>query len=106
MRCFLKRSRALTILSLRSTRIKSRRFSRQWSAGLRQSPPDVRAIERVLQPNFLGSSLRPAESRVVRPGPAIEVRRNSFKAQGCARARSISTRHALRPERLLEDCYG
>jgi len=29
--------------------------------------------------DFLGSSLRPAESRVVRPGSSIEVRRNTFK---------------------------
>ena len=51
----------------------------QWSSGLLQSPQDVGAIERVLLPNFLGSSPRPAESRVVRAGPAIEVRHNTFR---------------------------
>ncbi len=53
----------------------------QWSSDLLQSSQDVRAIERVLLPNFSGSSLRPAESRVVRPGPTIEVRRNTFQRE-------------------------
>jgi tetratricopeptide (TPR) repeat protein len=53
----------------------------QWSSGLLQSPQDVRALEKVLPPNFSGSSPRPAESRVVRPGPAIEVRHNTFKRE-------------------------
>ena len=53
----------------------------QWSSGLLQSPQDVTAIERVLLPNFSGSSLRPVESRVVRPGPAIEVRHNTFQRE-------------------------
>ena len=51
----------------------------QWSSGLLQSPQDVKAIEDVLLPNFGGSSPRPADSRVVRPGPEIEVRVNTFK---------------------------
>jgi tetratricopeptide (TPR) repeat protein len=53
----------------------------QWSSGLLQSPQDVAAVEKVLLPNFSGSSLRPAESRVVRPGAAIEVRHNTFQAE-------------------------
>jgi len=53
----------------------------QWSSGLLQSPQDVRAIENVLLPNFSGCSPRPVESRVVRPGPTIEVRRNTFKPE-------------------------
>ncbi|HKC01199.1 MAG TPA: FG-GAP-like repeat-containing protein [Terriglobales bacterium] len=50
----------------------------QWSSGLLRSPQDLSAVERVLLPNFAGSSPRPIESRVVRPGPAIEVRHNTF----------------------------
>ena len=53
----------------------------QWSSGLLQSPQDVSAVEKVLLPNFSGSSPQPAESRVVRPGPAIEVRHNTFKRE-------------------------
>ncbi len=50
----------------------------QWSSALLESPQDLSAVERVLSPNFSGSSPRPVDSRIVRPGPAIEVRRNSF----------------------------
>src|ERR1700678_1429377 len=50
----------------------------QWSSGLLQSPQDVSAIEKVLVPTFSGSSPLPAESRVVRSGPTIEVRHNQF----------------------------
>jgi tetratricopeptide (TPR) repeat protein/peroxiredoxin len=53
----------------------------QWSAGLLQSPQDVSAVEKALSPNFSGSSLRPADSRVVRPGLTIEVCRNAFKPE-------------------------
>jgi tetratricopeptide (TPR) repeat protein/peroxiredoxin len=53
----------------------------QWSSDLLQSPQDVSAVEKVLLPNFSGSSPQPAESRVVRPGPAIEVRHNTFKRE-------------------------
>jgi len=51
----------------------------QWSSGLLQSPQDVRAVEKALALTFSGSSLRPVESRVVRPGPAISARHNTFK---------------------------
>ncbi|HSZ60495.1 MAG TPA: FG-GAP-like repeat-containing protein [Terriglobales bacterium] len=50
----------------------------QWSAGLLGSSQDSGRIERVLLSTFSGASLRPIETRVVRPGPAIEVRRNIF----------------------------
>jgi tetratricopeptide (TPR) repeat protein len=53
----------------------------QWSSGLLHSPPDVSAVEKVLLPNFSGSSPRPVESRVVRSGPAIEVHHNTFKRE-------------------------
>ena len=50
----------------------------RWSAGLLQSPQNVSAVAGTLLPNFAGGSLKPADSRVVRTGPPIEVRRNSF----------------------------
>ncbi len=54
------------------------RILRQWSSGLLQSPQDLKAIETSLAANFSGASPRPVDSQVVRPGPAIEVRRNTF----------------------------
>jgi tetratricopeptide (TPR) repeat protein len=53
----------------------------QWSSGLLKSPADLASIEHSLLPNFLGSSLRPLESRAVRPGSTIEVRHNSFQVE-------------------------
>jgi tetratricopeptide (TPR) repeat protein/peroxiredoxin len=53
----------------------------EWSTSLLRSPQDVKAVEGVLTPSFLGSSLRPLESRLVRPGPAIEVHRHKFARQ-------------------------
>jgi tetratricopeptide (TPR) repeat protein/peroxiredoxin len=53
----------------------------RWSAAWRQSPQNLKEVEIVLLPNFLGCSLRPRDSRVVRPGPALEVRHNTFKAE-------------------------
>lgn len=50
----------------------------QWSAALMHSPQDVTAFEQILLSNFSGASFKPAESRVVRAGPPIEVRRNPF----------------------------
>ncbi len=53
----------------------------RWSSGLLRSPRDLSAVEKVLLPNFSGSSLRPVESRVVRTGPTIEVRQNTFQRE-------------------------
>jgi len=53
----------------------------QWSSGLLQSPPDFGAIENVVLRNFSGSSPRPVDSRVLRPGPPIEVRRHRFTGE-------------------------
>ncbi len=53
----------------------------QWSSGLLQSPQDLGAIEKVLLPNFSGASPRPADSRVVRPGPPIEIHHNTFRTE-------------------------
>ena len=49
----------------------------QWSAGLLRDPKDLGAVEKALGAGFGGASLRPAESRIVRPG-GIEVRKNIF----------------------------
>lgn len=49
-----------------------------WSAGLLQSPQKLQPIEKVLAPGFLGSSSVTIESRLVRPGPAVEVRQFAF----------------------------
>ncbi|MBZ5655625.1 MAG: FG-GAP-like repeat-containing protein [Acidobacteriia bacterium] len=49
-----------------------------WSAGLLRSPQDVQAVEKAFASNFSGTSLRPKESRLMRPGPPIEVRQNIF----------------------------
>ena len=57
----------------------------QWSSGLLQSPQNIEAIEEALAPNFTGSSLWPAESKVVRAGPSIEVRHNTFNPRAALR---------------------
>jgi len=49
-----------------------------WSSSVLHSPHDLQAFEDSLATNFLGSSLRPAESRLVRSGPALEVHQNKF----------------------------
>jgi len=50
----------------------------QWSAALRRSSQNSGPIEKVLLSTFSGVSLRPIETRIVRPGQAIEVRRSTF----------------------------
>ncbi|HXA68534.1 MAG TPA: tetratricopeptide repeat protein [Bryobacteraceae bacterium] len=52
-----------------------------WTANLLDSPKKLQAIEKVLAPGFMGSSPQPTESRIVRPGPALEVRRITFSPQ-------------------------
>ena len=42
---------------------------------------DLRAVDRALAPDFLGSSVRPVESKVVRAGPALEVRHVIFATE-------------------------
>ncbi len=41
----------------------------------------VDSIEKILAPDFLGASPQPAKSEIVRPGPALEVRRITFPDQ-------------------------
>jgi tetratricopeptide (TPR) repeat protein/peroxiredoxin len=50
----------------------------KWSASLLRSPRDVREVEGSLAPDFSGASPVPLASQLVRPGPAIAVRRNHF----------------------------
>ena len=52
-----------------------------WRANLLESPKSLKAIEKVLAPSFMGSSPQPAESRIVRPGPALEIRHVTFASQ-------------------------
>jgi tetratricopeptide (TPR) repeat protein/peroxiredoxin len=49
-----------------------------WSSSLLRSPQETQTIEKVLTPDFSGSSLRPLESRLLRPGPALEVRKDKY----------------------------
>jgi tetratricopeptide (TPR) repeat protein/peroxiredoxin len=53
----------------------------KWQSGLVESPQNVAAFESVLLPAFTAGSRKPVESRVVRPGPPVEVRRNTFSRQ-------------------------
>ncbi|MGA7928991.1 MAG: FG-GAP-like repeat-containing protein [Candidatus Sulfotelmatobacter sp.] len=53
----------------------------QWSSSLLQSPQEMHAVERTLAPEFLGASLQPVDSRLVRPGPVLEVHQNKFTSQ-------------------------
>ena len=52
-----------------------------WSSSLLQSPQSVQALEKFLAPEFSGSSLRPAESRLLRSGAALETRKLEFSRQ-------------------------
>ncbi len=53
----------------------------EWSEGLRQSPKDVRALEKILSDHFTGTSLKPLSSKVLRENAGLEVRRNQFTDQ-------------------------
>ena len=52
----------------------------EWGEGLIQSPQEVKAVERVVAPSFLGFSQRPQDSRLVRPGP-VEAHQLKFARQ-------------------------
>jgi tetratricopeptide (TPR) repeat protein len=51
------------------------------SAGLKQSPRDVRALEKVFSDHFSGASLKPLTSHLLRENAGVEVRRNQFAEQ-------------------------
>ena len=68
---------------------------KDWSAGLKGSPWSTRAIENALGPGFVGCSLKPLDSRVVRPGPALEVRHIAYAEKGAlARTEFIRELHS------------
>jgi tetratricopeptide (TPR) repeat protein/thiol-disulfide isomerase/thioredoxin len=50
----------------------------EWSSSLLQSSNDMRALEKVLTPDFSATPLRPLESRPVRSGLVLEIRQNIF----------------------------
>jgi tetratricopeptide (TPR) repeat protein len=52
-----------------------------WTSDLLQSPHQLAAIERTLSSNFEGTSIRPSESRPLRPDPALEIHQNRFQRQ-------------------------
>jgi len=49
-----------------------------WNSSLLRSARETQAIAKVLTADFSGASLKPAESRVVRSSPALQVRQNKF----------------------------
>ena len=53
----------------------------QWSKSLLQSPQDITKIEASLAADFRGTSLRPVESRLVRPGPIAQSHHLKFERQ-------------------------
>jgi tetratricopeptide (TPR) repeat protein len=53
----------------------------EWSARLQQSPPNAQVVARTLAADFSGTSLKPAESRIVRSSPSLQVWRNRFDGQ-------------------------
>ena len=55
-----------------------------WRANLLGSPKSLQAIAKVLAPGFRGFSPLAADSRIVRPGPALEVRQITFSVQNSA----------------------
>jgi tetratricopeptide (TPR) repeat protein len=52
----------------------------EWSAGLLATPQNMQAVEKILSAGFMGSSMRPAESRLARSGPMLEVHRVTYKS--------------------------
>jgi tetratricopeptide (TPR) repeat protein/peroxiredoxin len=51
---------------------------REWRSSLLRSPQEVMAVGRSFGADFLGASLRPAESRALRGDASLEVRQNKF----------------------------
>jgi tetratricopeptide (TPR) repeat protein len=53
----------------------------EWSTGLLKSAPVTQLLGKHLADDFLGTSLQPSESRVLRSSSALEVRQNRFASQ-------------------------
>jgi tetratricopeptide (TPR) repeat protein/peroxiredoxin len=54
---------------------------REWSFSLLQSAQSVQALDKLLGPEFYGSSLHPVESRLLRSGASLEARKIHFSPQ-------------------------
>ena len=52
-----------------------------WSSSLLQSPRDVARIETSLAKDFLGASMQATETKLVRPGPAVQVHQQEFSPE-------------------------
>ena len=61
----------------------------EWSEGLLRSPQEMLAIEKVLAVDFSATSLKPAETRVVRSSSMLEVRENKFAQQATLSSESF-----------------
>ncbi|HXM65898.1 MAG TPA: FG-GAP-like repeat-containing protein [Candidatus Acidoferrum sp.] len=53
----------------------------EWSSSLLQSPQETHAVEKVLASDFIGSSLRSVDSRLVRSGSILEIHQNTFATE-------------------------
>src|SRR5215470_12348558 len=61
----------------------------RWSAGLFESPLNLAWLESGLTSDFSGCSLLPAQSRVLRSGPTLEIRLNKFSRESVDRNRFL-----------------
>jgi len=50
----------------------------EWSSAWLRSPQELRAVEKVLAPDFVGSTMLQVDKRMVRAGPGLAVHRNKF----------------------------
>ena len=53
----------------------------EWSAALQKGPTEKRSRSRRCCPQFFGLFVRATESRLIRPGPSLEIRHNKFADQ-------------------------
>ena len=53
---------------------------RAWSSALLHSPQDISPIEHSLDPAFTAASITPKQSKLIRQGPPIEIRKNEFES--------------------------
>jgi tetratricopeptide (TPR) repeat protein len=60
-----------------------------WSDSLRRSPADLGAVAQALSPEFQGSSWQAYQDQVIRPGPALEVKRRRFAGEALQSAHSF-----------------
>ena len=53
----------------------------EFAASLLNSPRNTQLLQQILASDFRGVSLRPVETKVLRPGPALEIRHLRFAAE-------------------------